>query len=125
LSTIERRGRGYISIMRGFYQNDPDILAALTNLERVIANKQAPGTLDAATLASQASIRNPLHFHENHIHLSDFGRLTLYRLYDEGVSVRDAAARLCISKSAAQVHRSNWLRRTQLTTPSTTAQSSD
>jgi hypothetical protein len=49
-------------------------------------------------------------------HLSNEGRAFLDSLLDLGLSVRAAAARISISTSAAQAHRSQWLRRTTLTT---------
>ena len=109
-----RRARGHLGQLKRLVQSYPNIVREVANLERLIAEQADPGTLEAATDSHSAAIRDPRHFKDRGPHLSPEGRIFLYDLFDSGLSVRAAAARIGIWNSSAQRHRAQWLRRTKL-----------
>lgn len=109
-----RRARGHLGHLKRLFHDHPDVIRKVSDIERLVAETLDPGTLDAATDSRSASIRDPRHFTHNGRNLSQAGRVFIYGLFDLGLSVRTAAARIGISVSSAQAHRGTWLRRTRL-----------
>lgn len=104
--------RGHIGRLKHIGRSNPEVLQQALGIERAasVICKSVSGAEEAASTA-QPPERNPLHFLPNGRNLSDEGRTFLYGLFDEGFSVRGAAARIGISIRAAAEHRSHWLRR--------------
>lgn len=104
--------RGHIGRLKHIGRLNPEVLQQALGIERAasVICKAVSGAEESAS-PTQLPERNPLHFLPNGRNLSDEGRTFLYGLFDEGFSVRGAAARIGISIRAAAEHRSHWLRR--------------
>lgn len=104
--------RGHIGRLKHIGRSNPEVLQQAIGIERAAAVicKSVSGGEGSASPA-QPSERDPRHFLPNGRNLSDEGRTFLYSLFEDGFSVRGAAARIGISIRAAAEHRSHWLRR--------------
>jgi hypothetical protein len=97
--------RAHIGRLKKLVSAQPELLHHILAIERAIAEL----TSDQAYQTPAVQTRNPGHFLPNGRNLSDVGRAAIRKLYDEGNSIRQAAAAIGISTKSAADHRSDWL----------------
>jgi len=106
-----RSFRGHLGHLKALGRTRPEIMQHVLGIEQA-ASKLFDRAEDSTVAAAGASFsRDPAHFTTNGRNLSPEGRTFIFSLYDDGFSIRGAAARIGISLKAAADYRSAWLRR--------------
>ena len=106
-----RSYRGHMGRLKSIGRDHPDIMQHVLGIEHSVSQLIASNDGNDSGASGHLPVRNPAHFKANGRNLSPEGQAFIFRLYDEGFSIRGAAARIGISLKSAADYRSAWLRR--------------